>query len=962
LQKTVEDSKSTVSRRDFVKITAAFAGAVAVVSTVPFGTKLLKPVSAEEADQLQAASNQVTTSVVGLAFDGVGMGGNLAQVYSQNGRIIRITPLDYTSKQTINPWSITATRNGTTMTFNSHPTSTLLPPFSIAYKKRAISPNRVMYPLKRVDWNPGGGNTSNYNPQNRGVSKYVRISWDDATTYIANELNRTIATYGSTAVMFDNGPHGETKLINAAHGCVGNLMNYLGHGTMLSGSADSWEGWYWGAKHAWGMTRWCGLQALQTNVIPDTLQNTDLILFWGCDPESHSWGWGGQALSNVCFWFKDAGIRSIYVDPVFNAGAAVHADKWIPILPNTDIAMHLAIAYTWITEETYDKDYVSTHTVGFDESSLPSGAPAGSSFKAYVLGQTDGIPKTPKWAEEICSVPSRTIKALARDWASNITSTAHCNGGAMIRGPYTHENARTEVYLLAMQGIGNPGINQLKLIEALQDSLPAPKFKPSVASMYPGNTIIPHGGFPANFWLQAVNASHSSPVLWYGPGAGPWSPVSDQFKQLMYPAPPNSEVHMFWSDEACKITCETPGNDIATAYTNPKLETFVLQTPWFENDCMYADLVLPVKTIFEIDEDIMTSAEEGKAEYTSIYYMQNCMTPVGESLSDWEIVCQVALKYDTLFPPATGSPTLYQQYTGQPNSSTPSEIIDSLVEAGFNYAMGSHTDVDFPTLKQNGYYVIDTDPNWNNPTDYPTGISAFAADPTSPANSLETKSGLIEFFSGWLFDHFPNDTERPPRAHYIANGPTHSESLSSPRAKQYPLLFVSDHPRWRVHAEMDDISWLREIPTMKVTGSDGLKYEPVWINTVDAADRGIVTGDIVQVFNERGVVLGGAYVTERVIQGALEMFHGARLDPINPAPSSSPVIDRGGSNNAIAPGHGLSANAPGTCCSGFLVQLQKADMASLEAQYPTPFTRTYDEETGSDYDWWVNSTAPSGGS
>jgi trimethylamine-N-oxide reductase (cytochrome c) len=27
---------------------------------------------------------------------------------------------------------------------------------------------------------------------------------------------------------------------------------------------------------------------------------------------------------------------------------AVHADKWIPVLPNTDAALQLAIAYTWI--------------------------------------------------------------------------------------------------------------------------------------------------------------------------------------------------------------------------------------------------------------------------------------------------------------------------------------------------------------------------------------------------------------------------------------------------------------------------------------------------------------------------------------------------------------------------------------------------------------------------------------
>ena len=53
---------------------------------------------------------------------------------------------------------------------------TLLPPYSIAYKKRVYSPARVRYPMKRVDWDPNGER----NPQNRGKSKYVRISWDEA--------------------------------------------------------------------------------------------------------------------------------------------------------------------------------------------------------------------------------------------------------------------------------------------------------------------------------------------------------------------------------------------------------------------------------------------------------------------------------------------------------------------------------------------------------------------------------------------------------------------------------------------------------------------------------------------------------------------------------------------------------------------------------------------------------------
>ena len=130
-----------------------------------------------------------------------------------------------------------------------------------------------------------------------------------------------------------------------------------------------------------------------------------------------------------------------------NYGAAVHADKWIPIKPGTDAALQLAIAYVWMTEGTYDKEYVATHTFGYDK------------FEEYVLGKEDGIPKTPEWATPKCGIPETTIKALAREWASKRTTIVHGNGGPGIRSAYSTENGRLEVLLLAMQGLGKPGVH-----------------------------------------------------------------------------------------------------------------------------------------------------------------------------------------------------------------------------------------------------------------------------------------------------------------------------------------------------------------------------------------------------------------------------------------------------------------------------------------------------------------------
>ena len=45
-----------------------------------------------------------------------------------------------------------------------------------------------------------------------------------------------------------------------------------------------------------------------------------------------------------------------------------------------------------------------THTVGFDK------------WKAYLLGEEDGIPKTPEWQEKETGVPAKDVRALAREW------------------------------------------------------------------------------------------------------------------------------------------------------------------------------------------------------------------------------------------------------------------------------------------------------------------------------------------------------------------------------------------------------------------------------------------------------------------------------------------------------------------------------------------------------------------
>jgi trimethylamine-N-oxide reductase (cytochrome c) len=191
--------------------------------------------------------------------------------------------------------------------------------------------------------------------------------------------------------------------------------------------------------------------------------------------------------------------------------------------------------------------------------------------------------------------------------------------------------------------------------------------------------------------------------------------------------------------------------------------------------------------------------------------------------------------------------------------------------------------------------------------------------------------------------YFPDDAERPPVPHWIEESDVHKERVTSDRAKEYPFLMVSNHPHWRVHAQCDDIPWFREVETSKIRAADGYQYEPVWINPKDAEKYGIETGDVVKIFNERGTVLGGAYVTERVMPGVVSQDHGARADVIR---AGAGGLDRGGANNLICPSGTTSKNAAGEVTSGFLVGIEKADPFELAEQYPDEFGRTYDAAIG----------------
>lgn len=639
---------------------------------------------------------------------------------------------------------------------------------------------------------------------------------------------------------------------------------------------------------------------------------------------------GGHGSARLVDFWRQCGVRTVFVCPDLNYSASIHADKWIPVLPNTDAAMQLAIAYVWITESLYDKDYIETHSVGFDN------------FAFYVIGGEDGVAKTPKWAEGKCGVPARHIKALARYWAKNNISIAHGNGGGYIRGAYSTEPARLEVLLLAMQAVGHPGRHMMSMLEFgiwggnSAKAIWWNEFSLPTGQVHTGNVFgAAHKSFiPKTLIPEAIRLSDGEKISWYGHVECGWL-RPDQFQYFKFPIEGAGRIHMIWSDSPCWSTCWNGGNEYLDALRDPNVEFIMVQHCHFENDCLFADLLLPTTTMFE-QSDIQTT--NFTVDYDLVLAAEAAIEPIGEAKDDFDVVIAVA---DT-FGPEAREAVLRSVIAGLSPGYDVLSLGDGYRDFMRRYAWDSAWEIagrkqvfDFQEFENRGYYIIPSATKEEVASIKP-GLYGFYSDPES--NPLSTPTGKIEFYSTGLAKNFPDDETRPPIPHWIEEDDQHHERLSNDRGKDYPFLLVSNHPHFRFHAQCDDMTWFREIPMCKVDGPDGYKYEPVWINPTDARALGIKSGDVVKLFNERGAVLGGAIVTERIAPHCLSQDHGARIDPIVAGIGG---LDRGGANNLICPSKTTSLNAAGEVTNGFLVNIEKVDICKLASQYPEAFNRPY---------------------
>ena len=135
----------------------------------------------------------------------------------------------------------------------------------------------------------------------------------------------------------------------------------------------------------------------------------------------------------------------------------------------------------------------------------------------------------------------------------------------------------------------------------------------------------------------------------------------------------------------------------------------------------------------------------------------------------------------------------------------------------------------------------------------------------------------------------------------------------APRGDAIPLHLLANQPASRLHSQLDGGATSQR---SKVQGR-----EPIRMHPTDAAARGLVDGDVVRVFNDRGACLAGVVVDGRLRPDVVQLSTGAWFDPADPADPDAMCVH--GNPNVLTEDVGTSSLARGCTGAHVLVQVEK---------------------------------------
>lgn len=664
------------------------------------------------------------------------------------------------------------------------------------YRKFVYDAERLKYPMKRIG--------------KRGEGKFERITWDEATTLIADNITRLTKKHGAASrfltvnTAVTGGIFSGDTMMKKLFNLTGGYLPYY-HSVSLGNTVKATPYTY-------------GVAATGSSL--DTLENTPLVILWGHNPNETVFGHTNHYFQKM----KNKGTKFIVVDPRYSDTAQSLADQWIPLLPTTDNALLDSMMYVIVSENLHDKPFIDKYVLGFDEQHMPEGVSENESLVAYLTGKKDGVAKTPEWAEKITKVPANTIRQLAREYAMT-KPAALIQGWGSQRHICGERSARGTTLLAAITGnvgkrgawaAGYGGIGNRQFMQG--PDIGENPIKAQISIMN---------------WMQAVeDASQVRPE-----------------DGLLGVEQLDSNIKMIFSLAGNYLVNQNPDVNAAAKLLadESKVEFIVSSDLYLSPSAKYADLVLP-------ETSFMERWNIGDTWGTGSYFIlsEKVIEPDFERRSDYDWITDVAEKM--------GVKAAFTEGRSE------KEWIEYLV----NMNKKRFPDrVDFPTFdelqKTRRYLFKDT-----NFVAFEENIRDFENNP------FPTPSGKIEIFSKRLYDM--NNPDIPALSHYVAAIEGPEDTLTA----TYPLQMLTWKGKNRANSTQYSNPILQEV-----------QQQELWINPIDAQKRNIKTGDIVRIYNDRGVTQIPALVTKRIIPGVVGMQSGAWWNP------DKEGVDHGGCPNVL---------------------------------------------------------------
>ncbi len=473
-------------------------------------------------------------------------------------------------------------------------------------------------------------------------------------------------------------------------------------------------------------------------------------------------------------------------------------------------------------------------------------------FADYLTGASDGQPKSPEWAASITDVPADAIRSLARRMAG--TRTSIIGGFSLQRAQHGEQPVWMMVALACMLGqIGQPG-GGLQMSGARVPTANAPSVPGLPRVTNPVTDFV-----PVNMWTDLV--------------LNPGKTIDYDGQRLTYP-----DIKMIMWAGGNPFHHGHDLNRVLQAWRRPEV-TIVNDYNWTAS-AKHADIVLPAVTTLERNDLTATN------HY--ILAIKQVVDPLFEARTDFDIYAEVAAKLG-----------LGDQYTeGKSEMDWLKQFYEVAQTAGTARGLPMP---DFDTFWQQEYLAFEEDASAQNVVAY----ADFIADPA--LNPVGTPSGKFEIYSEKIASFGYDDCP----AHPTWLEP--SEWLGSPLAQQYPFHVITEHPKYRLHSQLDN-TFIRDWYEVQ-------QREPVWINPQDAATVGLADGDVARVFNARGQMLAGVVVTDQVRPGVLVIQEGGWYDPLEPGKVGS--LDIHGSVNTISSDAPDSKLADGNPSHTLLAQIEK---------------------------------------